>query len=267
VSVFAFVDCRFQRSGMAGYRIERVLSVLGPTMKEPVILRNTCEVEGMTFVKLAKTDQRIARLLLGRSSAGERPLAKTDILESLIALRNEHTNGLQAAARAPVEDLGLDEPQPASKKHKIDKSTFPLYIEIQGPAVEGVDAMAIKVLPEVGHAALWAELTPEVMDYLAKVAQHQIQTSSRPKVERQSKTSGVKGMSFAASRGQYRARREDGTERYFSCKMHTDPLAAAQEWVSGQARKEELSVIADAPAFDPEQPKVAHAKALSSDVA
>lgn len=219
---------------MAGYRIERVVSVIGDGMREPVILRDSRDVGGMTFVKLAKKDRACARLLLGRSSSDERQLAKTTIIESLISKRNAQVVSLQTPP--PQEDLGLDDPQPPCKKFKIDPTAFPDYLEIEAPPFPDIDGIKIKTLPAFGNATLWVELTSPVLEYLANVAKYQVATSTRSKRERQSSGAGV---SFESRRQSYRARRASGECKYFSAKEYTDPSAAAADWAAGKDGEDE----------------------------
>lgn len=220
---------------MSEYQIELALSVTGPDLKEAVMLRNFKEIDGVTFVLLAKSDRAVSRLVMGKSSSNERALAKAGIFQTLIACRNEKT--MSAITPAAAEDLGLDDPRPPLKKKKIDKAMFPPFVEIEAPTVATIEGIRMKVLPEVStQAPLWVGLTPTVVEYLAKVVRHQVKTSSRSTRERKAEVEGVQGVTFEQRRGAYRARRSDGSQKYFSAKSHVDPAAAATEWATGASQ-------------------------------
>lgn len=222
---------------MADYHIERVLSVKVPELKDPVVLHNLKEVNGEVFVLLAKSDRAVCRLLLGKTQSNERALAKTSILETLIACRNQAT--MSAVLPAAAEDLGLDDPRPLPKKKKIDKSSFPPVVEVIGPTVAHIEGIRIKVLPETAvQSPLWVHLTPTVAEYLAKVSRHQVETSERATRPRHGNAEGVVGVSFDNRRDAFRARRGDGSQKYFSGKSHVDPAAAAAEWVAGNSQED-----------------------------
>lgn len=222
-------------STMSEYQIELALSVTGPDLKEAVMLRNFKEIDGVTFVLLAKSDRAVSRLVMGKSSSNERALAKAGIFQTLIACRNEKT--MSAITPAAAEDLGLDDPRPPLKKKKIDKAMFPPFVEIEAPTVATIEGIRMKVLPEVStQAPLWVGLTPTVVEYLAKVVRHQVKTSSRSTRERKAEVEGVQGVTFEQRRGAYRARRSDGSQKYVSAKSHVDPAAAATEWATGASQ-------------------------------
>ena len=162
-------------------------------------------------------------------------MAKTKIIESLVAKRNQRVVSLQTPP--PPEDLELDDPQPVSKKIKLDKSAFPDYIEIESPAVGDIGGMTMKVLPGVGNESLWLELLPEVIDYLVKVAKHEVATSTR--TTRQNRQHALAGVSFEARRESYRGRRAGGETKYFSSKKYADAAAAAAAWVAGKGSDDE----------------------------
>lgn len=222
---------------MSEYHIERVLSVKGPDLKDPVVFRNLKEINGEIFVLLAKSDRAVCKLLLGKTQPNERALAKTSILETLIACRNQAT--MSAVFPAAAEDLGLDDPRPPVKKKKIDKSMFPPCVEVNGPTVAHIEGIRIKVISEVlVQSPLWVHLTPTVAEYLAKVARHQVETSERATRPRQGNTEGGHGVTFDHRRDAFRARRSDGSQKYFSNKSHVDPAVVAAEWAAGNSQED-----------------------------
>lgn len=229
---------------MSGYQIERVLSVSSPGLKEPVILRKFTEIDGDTFVLMAKSDRAIGRLFMGKSTPNERSLAKTDIIETLIARRNDKT--MSAITPAAAEDLGIEDEQPPMKRSKIDKALFPSFVEIKGPTVASIEGICMKVLPETSaKSPLWVELTSTVVEYIAKVVQHQVQTSDRSTRERKGKVDGADGITYEHRRDAWRARRSDGTQKYFSSKSHVDPAGAAAEWAAGSSQDDQLASQGD----------------------
>lgn len=232
-------------AAMSAYQIERVLSVSSPGLKEPVILRKFKEIDGDTFVLVAKSDRAIGRLFMGKSTPNERSLAKTDIIETLIARRNEKT--MSAITPAAAEDLGIDDQQPPMKRTKIDKSLFPSFVEIKGPTVASIEGICMKVLPEIStKSPLWVEITSTVVEYIAQVVQHQVQTSDRSTRERKVKEEGADGITYEHRRDAWRARRSDGSQKYFSSKSHVDPASAAAEWAAGASQDDPASQGDDA---------------------
>ena len=80
----------------------------------PIVLRNIERRGDARFYKLIKSDPMVVRLITGHGIGEARMLAKTDIIEQLVAARNnkrqELLDGFAAAAGAAgVEDLGVDD--------------------------------------------------------------------------------------------------------------------------------------------------------------
>ena len=71
----------------------------------PIVIKSESwtEVDGLRFLRLAKSECYVTRLLTGKAVSKCRSLARTDILEQLIAIRNEQSDEL---LRSSMPGLG-----------------------------------------------------------------------------------------------------------------------------------------------------------------
>ena len=200
--------------------------IVGGHLKEPVLLKHVQEVEGRMFFKACKKDAMITRLLAGCSVKDARPLAKTDVLEQLVARRN---SAVQALHEPQVQDdLALD--QPAKKRRHsapLRLHELPAIIDVDAPTIAAVEGLRLSTLPTKGQAGLWLELTSPVIRYLtaavqAQMAAGEIQNVAPrqrvPEDERAVELS-AKGVSYEYRRDAYRMRK-GGKDKYFSTKSH-----------------------------------------------
>ena len=213
---------------MAGVTIELVPIISGGHMKEPLQLRCLEHVEGRLFFKACKTDPIVTRLLLGKAFNKERILAKTCILEELQSIRN---SVIESITNPPaLDDLGLDD-QPPSKAPRVLSSDVPPIITLNAPGVGPVAPLQIRTLARKKHEALWLEVAPATIDYLAAVVAHQISDglidNTKPKGPANN------GVYFDKTRRQWRARRSGGKSKYFSDKSYDDAYSAAMAWAQG----------------------------------
>ena len=100
--------------------IHTTVSVVFPECN-PVILKHLVECDGSKFVKITKSDAAIVRLLTGHGVGASRSLARSDIVESLIALRNSKSEELLKESMSVVsdaaEDLGQQAEHPVEVLH------------------------------------------------------------------------------------------------------------------------------------------------------
>ena len=112
--------------------------------------------------------------MTGHGVGSERALAHTSIIEDITKIRNQkHDQRLQRSAVAEADalgavpdDLGLDAPLAPKRMRSSLAVALPDVIEIQAPAVEGVEALPMLVLKGASKQALWVELTTANVDYL-----------------------------------------------------------------------------------------------------
>ena len=150
----------------------------------PIVLRNFERRGDAKFLKLAKSDPTVVRLITGHGVGEARMLAKTNIIEQLVVARNnkrqELLDGFAAATGAAgAEDLGVDddEPLPKKKPRRFD-AQLPEIISIIGPSVEGVAGRSMNVLMARPEQALWVEISCANFDYIRDVATCQIESGA-----------------------------------------------------------------------------------------
>lgn len=216
--------------------------VMSDCLREPVVLRSTQLVEGRTFWRVAKADQIVGRLLLGKACSSERMLSRTDIIEQLVKLRNSKVAELMQPP-GPLEDLGLDE-QPEAAPAPPAGRPMPPTVQILAPQIGDVPELSLVVLSGLGQAPLWVELLPSVLEYLSEAVASQIAQGNVKRSKPSEHRVAHRGINFDAGRVAYRARRPDGKQRYFREEACGDARAAAVEWLEEWAS--EPSAIADA---------------------
>jgi len=136
------------------------------------------------YVRLAKTDARVSRLLCGRATRLSRPLSSTDVIETLMELRDERFRALCDDTPSCAEDLGLDHAHadPATHRSKrrrsIASSTLPDIVEIEAPSKGTLDALLMNVMLHSPGKPLWVELTTDNLDYIRAWVNMQLSSSS-----------------------------------------------------------------------------------------
>ena len=189
--------------------------VVTPWCQEGVDLRDVIEHDDKKFVKLAKSNRRIERLLTGEGVGHDRLLTRTTIIQTLTTLRNERREEfIRASVSTDVEDLGLNEPQ--SKRFKSSASVVPVYADIQAPAVGPVAGRAITVVLSMPHIALWVEITKQSVEYLHDVVSEQLVHPGSDVLSPQLEpaTGLPKNVVFCKGRNAYRVRyTENGNKR------------------------------------------------------
>ena len=180
----------------------------------PVTLTNLYEHGGDRYAKFTKSDNRIVRLLYG-STPKDRVLAKTDILEVLVSLRNKKRDALlDELSKPPPDDLGIDaDTERVSKKRRRDlEHTLPQVITIDGPSFGSVEGIQLQVWLSRPEHPLWLHVTPTNIDYMRAIVAAQIQadTLKRSRSNRLEPIEQVApGVVWAWDRKAYRARFKD----------------------------------------------------------
>ena len=228
---------------MSGIRVEHRVVISGGGLKGPVIVPETRSVDGAEFIKVAKADRVLERVLCsGRSSSESRRLSRTD-------LANSWEEG--------KEDLGLDAPK--SKRARQSSVTLPPVIEIRGPTAGSVIGIPLKVLPDAATKPLWVELTPANLEYLIAVVAVQRESGEikrqHPRSlvgdEERVDSTGAPGVSYSYSRSAVRATAKgdagQSVTRYFKVVPGStlqDKQAEASAWLS-QASSSSAAPLCD----------------------
>jgi hypothetical protein len=196
-------------------QIGQAFVVKGDNVHGKVIITEFTEAMGKTFIPLVKQNHATERLL-GFRSGKSRPLAATNIIETVIQLRNE----LYANFCKPIVADTLDIDIPVSKKKPVLKprADMPLYAPVDAPTIDDIEGIAINVLMGGPKTKLYVELDDEVLSYLQKVAQVQAATGdirrSRPGATGDRPSPSGKGVSFCykgRQRNCYRVRWKEQT--------------------------------------------------------
>lgn len=245
---------------MSGIRVEHRVVISGGGLKGPVIVPETRSVDGAEFIKVAKADRVLERVLCsGRSSSESRPLSRTDIIETLTIARNKKVNELVLAnsLEEGKEDLGLDAPK--SKRARQSSVTLPPVIEIRGPTAGSVIGIPLNVLPDAATKPLWVELTPANLEYLIAVVAVQRESGEikrqHPRSlvgdEERVDSTGAPGVSYSYSRSAVRATAKgdagQSVTRYFKVVPGStlqDKQAEASAWLS-QASSSSAAPLCD----------------------
>ena len=204
------------------------VTVTTPDFPSGVTFLHWETVCGRKYIKMAKSDPKVIRLITNHGHGNERSLASTGIIEKLINIRNERRSKLvedakqsAAAARRPKEDLGIDQAPPA-KRSKAVEVDLPEVIDVQTPAMEGVDPVVMSVMLGSPTAPLWMELSTQNVDFVRKYAAAEINAGdtkrSRGKEQPESEqiVSASPMVVWARDRRSYRARvkGDDGRVKY-----------------------------------------------------
>ncbi len=144
-------------------------------LKHPVLLP-TKQIDCRTFFKVTKADPQLARLLVQKKYKPEhRPLARTDVIERIVRIRNTALHEFLVQSRdveEGKEDIGIDGPR---KARKVAEVVLPESLIVRIPDVEGVRGIDMRIELCTGRSwGLWAELTVENIEFLTKVVNRQI---------------------------------------------------------------------------------------------
>ena len=139
-------------------------SLSHPALKHPVVAKDFATVDGQHFVKVAKSDCKLTRLLLCKSPVGL-DLRYTTVLEDLVDRRNKHTTADE------VEDMGIESAPKRRRAQRILISTAEVPID----GIVGSPLTSMVMLSGKKSEALWIKLEPSYFDYL--IAAVTIQTA------------------------------------------------------------------------------------------
>ena len=232
-------EMRSVSAQMQPLTVELQPRVSGGILKDPVCLRQIIQIDGVVFWKANKCDAVVTRLLLGRAHQRERPLVKTNILETLSQLRNQRMLAILAGNHEAQDDLGLDGPE-VQKIAQSDLTKLPAIIEVDAPSIGDVGGMTVKVLTCMQHQPLWLELSSSIVVYLQRACDHQLNHGdimpSRFKDDKHATEDN--GVSWEGRRKSFRARMKTGKTKYFNVSDYgCEELAreAAADWVGQDA--------------------------------
>ena len=170
------------------------------------------------FFRLTKADPQVVRLLTGHGIGCTRQLARTDIIETLMAERERVRELLidkqsDAVQKPPHDDLGIDAPLPKKTRKASIAGALPEEVTIDAPSVGDCDGKAMKVLlGELPLSPLYVELTSDNVEYLYKFVSVQIgagQVEPRPRSKRCDEDkveTPASNIVWAFDRGAFRAR-------------------------------------------------------------
>jgi hypothetical protein len=159
--------------------VERAFVISGGGMKHRVTVpaSDTKDVDGKTYVHLAKSAHYIASLLANRIGS-ERALARTDVVETITELRNAKLRAM-VAKHDPQEQCSIFKPKVNVRISVSVKARLPTSVEVTLPKYGDIPGRPISVL--LGNkttAPLYVALTGESIAHLRKVCQWQIQDGS-----------------------------------------------------------------------------------------
>ena len=204
------------------------------TLTEKQIQEVTCISGGdgkpVKFVRLAKTDGVIYRLLTGKSKTKSEPnlLTRTSLIEQVITLRNkkraaeidqmileEHDRSMAGKIDVSIHADGEDStPKKAKKKSATIVELPDKYITIAAPSIGPVGSINLKVLVEQNSSkpnprTVWVEMNTTSLAYMRAAIQHQLDSGEDHDTasSRDRKPVGVPGISRVYSgkrQGQYR---------------------------------------------------------------
>ena len=220
---------------MSALSITYIPLIKGGHLKEPVQLRHVVQADGMTFWKVAKADQLVSRLIIGKANTDRRMMSKTSVVELLIDLSHKRVRELvQTSTGDAAEDLGLDDEEDQPDDKIIDWRKVPNVITITAPTIGEATGIPLQVLPKPGRC-LWLELSPESLDYLHSAAIHEITNGQRLCSRKRHKDNheAEVGVTWESRRSAFRGRRRSGRSKYFNTKDHDDDedaRAAAIAW-------------------------------------
>ena len=157
-------------------------------------------------------------------------MCKTDVLESLQGLRNK---AIEEHIHPPAaEDLGLED-EPPEKRAKLNLADVPEVLTIKAPAYGAIAGISIHVLRGRKLEPIWLHMSEHVIDYLVSVIRYQIESADIHKTNPKHQDVSETHVSWESRRQAYRARRPDGTTKYFKQTSYKDPKNSATNWVVG----------------------------------
>ena len=143
--------------------------------------------------------------------------------------------------------MGDDGPSSMSTKRRREKNALhdlPAMVCITAPTIGDATGMQIKVLPHSGMQPLRLELRVDIINYLSKVAVHQIENRvvvKNTKPKHQGSDDQEAGVSFESRRQAYRAKGPHGC-KYFKVKDYADAKGEAVAWVRDSSVQETVPV-------------------------
>ena len=187
-----------------------------------VTLQSWVQVGDAKFLKVTKADPSVVRLLTGHGIGDSRQLARTDLIEKMMAKREEKREQLLADAVNSIElpakdDLGLDAPLP--KRRRL-AGAMPEIVSIVAPGHLTMCGIECRVLLGAHPLSpLMVEITESNLNYMRDFVKSQIDEGKthveRPgaAVPQEDKVvSPASGVMWAWDRGAFRAKykSEDG---------------------------------------------------------
>ena len=161
--------------------ISTAAMVVVPGMRTAVTLTDIKTVDRKIFFKLGKANPHVVRLLTGHAVGENRKLCNTDIVETLVTLRNSKYDELAAEHNlrlAAKEDLGIDRhAHQRVKRIKMSNDILPKTMVIEAPPYGDVQGIDMTVMTGFS-GSVWVELVPETVDYLRSVVDAQLASGS-----------------------------------------------------------------------------------------
>ena len=162
--------------------VEDAIGVVVPGSPLPIFVHPIQQVGFRKFIKLAKGDHKIIRLLSSSSSPYERALTNTTIIEDLIDLRNKRRHELLNPPNSEKqEELGIDSAS-SCKRPKVSDMMLPEVVELKVPAIGSASATNMLVLLTKPGTPLSIEATSDNIEYLRAAIAEQISDTASPKV-------------------------------------------------------------------------------------
>ena len=196
---------------MASVSQQTVKVVSAPWLSQPVVLHDLIEADGKFFAKVIKGCNKMARISSGSSISKQRALSSTDILETLVQLRNrKHAELCKASLDKQAgreEDLGLDAAPPAKRCKQVAPVLHPT-MEILTPEVGPCKSIQMTVITASGTSPLLVEMNDANVDYLHEACKEQIE--NKPPPEEALDSARPRGVIWVESKGDFRINYRDG---------------------------------------------------------
>ena len=172
------------------------------------------QVEDTWFIRLAKSDSKVRRLLMcACSDVKPHMLTSTSIIETLLKLRKDRIAEIENEARASaagqndLSDLEIDEPAEAPKIDLV--IDVPKVVEVRTGPIGPVPGCNIKVLSEMTKT-IYVEASDPIIDYLINVVSYQVNEE-----QKSSEHLRIPGATYVKDRDTYRVLYlEDGEKKY-----------------------------------------------------
>lgn len=222
---------------MNPFCITRSPVISGGDLRDPAVLA-TRTVDGVDFFRLAKDDRTLSRILTGNSWRNGRPMRSSDVFANIRCLRDSQVD--QIVNPPAAMDLGIEDEQKPRKRSRISIDNVPDVIHVRLPPIDGHGSIDAKILKGVGRDALWIELTPETLGYLAVAVRVEDADNDGDEED------GMKYISFCQTRQAFRVRFK-GKHKWFPVSSSADALGEAK---SHLAFLQSGSASTDAPIAD-----------------